>query len=381
MKFKSNILLPQGFQDVLPPEAERETRTISRLLRSFKSFGYEQVKPPLMEFESSVKTGGTSGLDIAAFHVMDPLSHQMMVLRPDITAQIARMAATRFIDSPKPLRLCYGGQVLRVKSDAKSGERQLAQVGVELIGEEDISSDIEVVSLAGEALLKLGLKFISVDFSLPQLAKIIMDQYQIPEKLRVNLKSYINRKDVTNLLSSGEVGKILAPLIESSGNAKDSIKSIRGFDISKQIKNQCDMLENIIDEIGRNIPELKFTIDLLEYRGFEYHTGVSFSIFSKDSPRELGRGGRYQIFSDKGNLEATGFSLWVGALDKALPRLKAKSKLYVPYGAEYSKAQTLRDQGYRTISGLKKEKDIESEAKRLGCNLIYQDGKIIKTPV
>ncbi|MCF8467897.1 MAG: ATP phosphoribosyltransferase regulatory subunit, partial [Sneathiella sp.] len=88
-------LLPAGLADMLPPAAAREARISRTLMEVFASNGYEQVKPPLIEFEEHLLEGSGAALASKMFRVMDPVSHRMMGIRTDITLQIARVATTR----------------------------------------------------------------------------------------------------------------------------------------------------------------------------------------------------------------------------------------------------------------------------------------------
>ena len=103
------------------------------------------------------------------FRLMDPVSQQMMGLRADITMQIARIAASRLTNSPRPLRLCYAGDVFRVKGAQLRPERQFTQVGFELIGAPSAAADVEAVLLAAGALRDAGVQRLSVDLSSPTL--------------------------------------------------------------------------------------------------------------------------------------------------------------------------------------------------------------------
>ena len=129
-------LLPAGLADLLPPDAAREARAIDVAIERFAAFGYERVKPPLVEFEESLLGGPGAALAPQTFRLMDPVSQRMMGVRPDMTVQVARIAVTRLKHEPRPLRLSYGGNVIRVRGGALKPERQFAQVGTELIGVE-----------------------------------------------------------------------------------------------------------------------------------------------------------------------------------------------------------------------------------------------------
>src|SRR5215213_7082230 len=149
-------LLPAGLADLLPPEAEREADLVEAMMAVFATHGYERVKPPLLEFEDSLLAGSGAAVAEQTFRLMDPVSQRMMGLRADTTPQVARIAATRLGRQARPLRLCYAGQVLRVRGSQLAPSRQLPQVGVELIGGEAPEADAEVALVAVEALERVG---------------------------------------------------------------------------------------------------------------------------------------------------------------------------------------------------------------------------------
>ena len=98
-------LLPAGLRDLLPPDAETEAAGVEAAMAVFAAHAYQRVKPPLLEFEDSFSRGSGAAVAEQNFRIMDPDSHRMMVLRADITPQIARIAATRVAAAPRPLRL------------------------------------------------------------------------------------------------------------------------------------------------------------------------------------------------------------------------------------------------------------------------------------
>src|SRR5438477_9780446 len=143
-------LLPAGLYDLLPPDAEIEAEVTARLMGVLAAHGYERVKPPLVEFEETLLSGPGAAMAPATFRMMDPASHRMICVRADMTPQIARIAATRLGDTPRPLRLSYAGQVLRVTGSEMRPERPIGQVGAELIGAAGADADVEAIAVAGE---------------------------------------------------------------------------------------------------------------------------------------------------------------------------------------------------------------------------------------
>ena len=117
-------LLPAGLRDSLPPDAAHEAAVVEALVACCTARGYERVKPPLVEFEDSLFAGPGAAMTHRSFRLMDPVSQRMMGVRADMTVQIARIASTRLSNAPRPLRLCYAGEVLRVTGTPLTPERE-----------------------------------------------------------------------------------------------------------------------------------------------------------------------------------------------------------------------------------------------------------------
>ncbi len=163
-------LLPAGLRDLLPPDAEAEARAVEALMGVFAAHGYQRVKPPLLEFEDSLLAGSGAAVSEQTFRLMDPDSQRMMGLRADTTPQVARIATTRLAGAPRPLRLSYAGQCLRMRGSQLDPDRQVAQAGIELIGFDGPHADAEMVLVGAEALAAVGLGRPSFDLTLPTLS-------------------------------------------------------------------------------------------------------------------------------------------------------------------------------------------------------------------
>jgi ATP phosphoribosyltransferase regulatory subunit len=124
---------------------------------------------------------------------MDPVSQRMMGLRADTTPQVARIAATRLAAESRPLRLCYAGQVLRVRGTQLAPERQLPQAGIEVIGSDAIEADAEVAIVAVEALAAIGVAPVSLDVTLPSLTPALLDAAGLTPALRASLARALDR--------------------------------------------------------------------------------------------------------------------------------------------------------------------------------------------
>ena len=136
-------LLPEGLGDRLPPQAEASARVTRTVLDTVAKHGYARVMPPLAEFEETLASRLKSARPQDLLRVIDPVSQRTLALRPDMTAQVGRIAATRMANAARPLRLSYAGSVIRLKASQLRPERERMQVGAELIRSEEHTSELQ----------------------------------------------------------------------------------------------------------------------------------------------------------------------------------------------------------------------------------------------
>lgn len=377
-------LLPTGLADVLPPDATFEATTLAQLMSAFASYGYERIKPPLIEFEDGLLGGLGTAMASQTFRLMDPVSQRMMGVRADMTPQIARIAATRLKNLERPLRLSYSGEVLRVKGTQLRPERQFTQVGAEIIGAAQAEADAEVILMAIQALSKLGVEDISVDLAMPTLVPALCREFGIKDDTKAQLRVALDRKDAATVAGlsdqiSQSQADLLCELLKASGPAEQALEKLHAMDLGTDAAIERTTLSEVATLLGKAAPDTQITIDPVENRGFEYHSGVTYTFFARGVRGELGSGGRYM--SENGTEQgepATGFTLFMDSILRALPRPEQQARIYLPKGADLSAADTLRHDGWATISGLDIFEDDELEAKRLRCTHLMQNGDIKK---
>ena len=376
-------LLPAGMQDGLPPEAQMEADAIQSLMSVFIGWGYQRVKPPLMEFEENLLGGIGQALNEEAFRLQDPASRRMMALRPDQTPQVARIAGSRMSRSPRPLRLAYSGEIVRVRGSQIRSERQFAQVGAEIIGADTLKADVEVALMALDAIEAVGIDDISIDLGLPTLVSTIIKDTKLDASAEAAFRLALDHKDTAEIMSMEKlIGKkqasAIGGLLEAVGPATKAMKKLKSLNLPKDAKTMIDGLSQVVDGILSKRPNASLTIDLVENRGFEYHTGITFAFFSKSSRGELGRGGRYQTDFGKVVEQATGLTLFMDTILRALPAGKNKDIILLPPQTGHDEAVKLRSEGWITIQQLDDKAKPEAEAKRLGCSHIFAKSKVTK---
>ena len=371
-------LLPAGLEDVLPPQAAHESAVVERLIACFQAQGYDRVKPPLLEFEEALLAGAGAAVSGQTFRLMDPVSQRMMGLRADMTPQVARIAATRLKNAPRPLRLCYGGQVLQVRGSQLRPERQFAQAGVELIGAADVTGDAEVVLLAIEALTTVGVAELSIDLNLPPLVGALAGDLGLADDLVADLRLALDRKDAAAVtaLAGGHAGLFQA-LLRAAGPADQALAALSELRLPAAAAGEVARLAEVVALIRRTAPQARLTVDPVEHRGFEYQTGISFILFAKGVRGELGRGGRYEASAPNGARQSsTGFTLFMDTVLRALPAPAAARRVFLPLGSDPEAGRRLRAEGWVTLAGLAAAADDAAEARRLGCGHLLRDGEI-----
>lgn len=377
----NRALLPTGLRDMLPPDAANEAKVVDGVMDVFAAHGFDRVQPPLIEFEDSLLAddGCLSG---QTFRVMDPQAQRMMGLRPDITPQIGRIATTRLHDVPRPLRLCYAGPVLRVKGSHLRPERQFTQAGLELIGPDVPAADVEAVLVAVTALHRVGAGDLSVDLGHPRLVPLICEALGValhgeagsPKSIPI-LADALDHKDTAAVAAlGGAAAPILEALLQACGPADAALEQLAAMTLPAAAARELDRLRAVVASIRAAAPGLPLTLDPVENRGFAYHTGIIFTIFSRRLGAELGSGGRYLA---AGREPAVGTTLYIDAVRETLPPQKSRRRIHVPLGTDPAMVAQLQSEGYITISGLEPVADLPAEARRLGCGDVLVAGAAV----
>ena len=371
-------LLPAGLSDLMPEDASREAAAIASILSSFTALGYQRVKPPLVEFEETLLADGPgAALAGNSFRVMDPQSGQMMAIRADMTAQIARIASTRLKHQPRPLRLAYSGDVLRVQPDPLNPERQLTQVGAEMIGAHETGHDAELAVAALAALQDAGVTRLTIDLGAPRLLDAILDAGD-------DLRQAVSAKDQMLVKRyGGDDAALLQEMLDMPMASADQIDAKITALMGQMPKDAASMLGEL-SEMARLIrgamPDVMVTIDPLESRGFDYHHGVGFAIFSPGIRGELGRGGRYRTrLEDAMGEDSTGVTLYLERILRALKPAEGQTSLYIPHDDGLDVLVAMMRQGEACRFGSADAKDPKTEAQALGCSHILIDGQ--KAPI
>ncbi len=360
-------LLPEGLEDRLPPAAATAAGMTRAIMDVLGSHGYDPVQPPAIEFERSLASRMTGIQPRRMFRFVDPASLRTLALRSDITPQVGRMAATRLARAPRPLRLCYAGQVLTIAGAGLDPTRERLQLGAELIGNDSVAAAGEVVAMAIESLRAAGATGISVDFTLPDLVDVLAER-ALPLSLEQieAVRRELDAKDAGALVDAG--GEAYLPLLYATGPFDSAILRLDAIlaahpAAAEALTGRIAALREIAARVNGSA---RLTLDPSERHGFEYQSWFGFTIYAEGQRGALGRGGSYHILGADGSAgePAIGFSLYPDPLVEALAADEpARDTLFLPLHHDVETAARLRTIGWRTLAALAAGDD----AAALGC--------------
>jgi len=339
-------LLPEGLRDRLPPQAEAAATLLRGLIDHVAAHGYERVQPPLVEYEDGLagRLAGASRQELLRF--VDPVSQRTLALRSDMTGQVGRIAATRLAHYARPLRLAYGGPVVRVKGSQLRPEREALQMGAELIGSDSVAAVGEILAVAVEALRAAGLNGLTVDITLPNFIAELARAWPVADLDAV--QALLDGKDVVGLRAAGAAA--YEPLIAAAGDATSALASLRKLNLTPALQRQLDDAAAVIATLGTADA---VTLDPTERHGFEYQRWIGFSFFADGVRGEVGRGGAYTVMHPDGRSEpAVGFSLYVDGLVDAGLGVTPPRRILLPLGTAPAVGAGLRSAGWSTVAAL-----------------------------
>ncbi len=310
-------LLPEGIEEMLPPAAARAERMRRRLLDLYRSWGYELVMPPMIEFLESLLSGAGHELDLQTFKLTDQLSGRLLGVRADMTPQAARIDA-HALKREEPTRLCYIGTVLRTRQDGFASSRSPLQVGAELFGHAGLESDLEVIALMLETLAVTGVPEVHLDLGHVGIFRGLAREAGLDAEAERDLFEVLQRKalpEIEVLLGQLELDAArrerLAALARLHGDRRVLDESrARLAGAAPEVAASLAELAAIGEKVAARWPDMPVNYDLAELRGYAYQTGVVFAAFTPGFGQEVARGGRYdQIGEIFGRARpATGFS-------------------------------------------------------------------------
>ena len=361
----------RGMRDLLPDEAEK-LRFIEETAREMaKLYGYREVITPVVEHYEllAAKIGEETR---KRMYVFEDLGGRRVALRPEFTASVARLVATKMVSVPKPLRLFSVGSLYRYDEPQFGRYREFWQANYELFGSSNPEADAEILILTDNLLRRIDLQSYHLKINHVGILRGILDEEGIVEEQQNNVMQLLDKKQWEEALRF---------VLEAGGSQRclDSLKVLVGLrgkepaDVTQEIgevvadyPRALEAVKNLSEVIGlaeESGAEVDFYVEAGFARGLEYYTGMIFEIFAPDMDIALGGGGRYdkliELFGG-GSVPAVGVAPGIDrmslALDRQEPaaRKSAEERVFViPVGEDtvgeaFRVSSMLRKKGFRT---------------------------------
>jgi len=363
LESSARALIPMGMATLLPDAAQRVRHLEATIFDGFSRWGFQEIIPPTFEYLDVLSGGLPAETLEKCYKFADWTTGRILVLRPDVTAQIARIVAMGMAGQGLPLRLCYRTTVFRYEPEHAGRDREVFQLGVELIGADEASMDAEILTLLVESLKTLGLPDFKISLGHVGFYQALLAKSGLSVQGQKQAEIAAARKDLPALeriLKSERVSSVVArPILEAPGRyGREEVlqwgQRVAGRDqrLVKPIE-RLTRVYRLLEETGIKDHLL---LDLGEFRGFDYYDGLVFDVFSGKVGCELGGGGRYNHLIGRfgRELPSTGFALDIDRVFHALnhvnhglPNPSPSVLLVSPlnrYGAAFKAAQFLRAQ-------------------------------------
>lgn len=358
-------LLPDGVDEILPPQAFKLERLRRDILDLYQSWGYDLVIPPLIEFLDSLHIIPSSKLQLRTFQIIDQLTGRSMGIRPDITSQVARIDA-HVLKQEGPTRLCYADSVLHTRPGTLLGSRIPIRIGAELYGHAGLDSDVEVARLMLSTLRIAGIENPLLALGHVGIYRGLIAHAELDTDTEHKLFKAIQHKapgEIENILGQAHVNgstlSILKELIFLNGDEsilKKAEQILQGA--PENTLAAVGQMRDMAQAIRVKHPDQALYFDLAELRGYEYHTGLVFAAYVESHGEALSKGGRYDHIGEAfGRARpATGFDtdlkllLELGKQDCPVPE-----KVFCPLSQDpalHEKVVALRADGIPVIKAL-----------------------------
>ena len=356
---------PEGVQDYLPVECYNKVRIEAGMAKCFHRSGYNRVDPPMFEF-MDVFASGVGAVRVEQMIKFVDQTGRILVLRPDLTVPIARMAATRLRGEKPPHRLYYIGNVFKAQPTS-GGQREVVQAGVELLGVNSPEGDAEVIALAVEALKSAGLAGFALEIGQVEFFKGMMEEAGLTGEQTEELRGYVDEKNMLSIelfmrehqVSSKHRERIMQ--LPALYGKEEVLKKAESLTQNERALSALETLREVYDYLKAFGLSQYVTFDLGMLYSLDYYTGLIFRGIADPIGAPILSGGRYDTLTGEygAKMAATGFAV---DLKPVLIALERQGRMEPAPGVDavisaspkqraeaYAYASALREKGRRVV--------------------------------
>ncbi len=283
-------------------------------LKTFKSFGYEYIKTPTVEYIDVYLQNGAQKPNL-----YNLINHQgeVLALCNDMTSSIARYVSASNINEPS--KYCYLADTFRYPRLYQGKSHEFTQAGVEYVDGKGLNADSEIIYLANKVLKELNIN----DFTIHIGSALFLDQlfkdFNLNDEQIKNIYSIIENKNYVELENallnslSEDDAKFILEIILKGGRLNYIEKLINTLNGKKSCE-ELNYLKNVYSLLKEfNVENIIFDFSIFPYAN--YYSGLIFEIYVDEAKKSVATGGRCDIFKhfDK-DLTDIGFGIDVDVL-------------------------------------------------------------------
>lgn len=322
---------PEGVRDIYNVECGKKHALESRIRKNFHLYGYHDIQTPTFEYFDVFRKeiGTTSAKELYRFFDKEG---NTLALRPDITPSVARAAATLFSDEQLPIRLCYTGNTFVNHSNYQGRLREVTQMGAEFIGDDSAEADTEMLALAIETMLSIGVKEFQLTVGNVDFLNSLFEDAMLDDEDKDRVMELINNRNFFGVEEYLEKTTL-------SRSTKEAFLALNGLvggvEVLEQARNVAPnstgimaikRLEKIYQMLQLYGVEKYVTFDLGMTGLYGYYTGIIFRGYMYGTGDAVIKGGRYDHLIEKFGKKSPsiGFVIVVDELMNAMMRQKLR---------------------------------------------------------
>ena len=311
----SNYGLPDGTEDFVGIKAKELEKLRSLFLNYFYKNNCELVIPSLIEFSEVIGGNANESLKDYAYSFSDE-NLKYISIRPDISQQIARIDLQQGAKGKK--KYCYFGETLRKTKDSLTKSKIAYKTGVEIFGKISITDEIDLLKLMLLSLKKAGKYKMTLSLGRTEPLAEILNGLGLSYDENRRLKRIIASKSKTDLEEFFNSRGLNNRSLLEIKNLMEVNGKIECLKFLKKHKNKVFQASaRKIEKIIKNLPaSIDYHLDFSDFPGFDYHSGLVFSVHVLGFGFSIAKGGQYKGMQNNIVREAIGFDVNVSSLTK-----------------------------------------------------------------
>lgn len=316
-------IMPEGVKVYFGENLKKRIALEKKVRELFEEREYNYIELPIYEYYSDIEDNFSNAMKAKMFKMVDRDTGELLALRPDMTSLLAKLIKLKKYSINNSEKIYYIGKVFRYEKVQTGTYREVLQAGIEYIGGEKVSSDVEVISIALDTMKKLGLKNPKIEIGDVRIFNAIFEKLNMTKEEIWQIKDVINKKDIPelkNIVANKKYNEILLKLPLLIGG-KEILNDVESIYKELGIESEITELRAIVSKLDTLGYSENYILDMGLLKEMEYYTGIVFNGLAREFGSYILSGGRYDKLM---GTDALGFAL---NLDAAVEASSCKDSL------------------------------------------------------